>query len=76
MVNNWTNSYVEYIDPDGGNQFFVDELNRDIEEYGMPRYVDRLLQTEYITPEDVRSFYEDISKDLGDFYELCKEKGL
>lgn len=74
MIVNWIDSYRKMFDDKGNTVFFYEELCRDIEDYGLIRYVGRMLQTGYITPEEAQEFDRYMGEQLRAFYEECLER--
>lgn len=72
IVINWTKSYIRQIDPHGGNEYLIHELNEEIHLNLVP-YMTRLVETGHLTNEDLAKFNGVIGSHLEGFVNLIRE---
>ena len=72
IVINWVRSYTRQIDPHGGNEYLIHELNEEIHLNLVP-YVTRLAECEYLTKEEFAKFKGVIGSHLAGFIDLVRE---
>jgi hypothetical protein len=57
MVLTWKKSYLEWVSPDGGDEFLAQELTQEIETHVYP-YVKRLYECKYLSGPEAKEFLD------------------
>ncbi len=72
MVLRWKRSYLEWVSPDGGDEYLARELSQEIETHVYP-YVRRLHECKYLSGPEAKEFLDHCYSQVEDLRDALKE---
>lgn len=71
MVLRWKRSYLEWVSPDGGDEFLVQEFIEEIENHVYP-YVRRMHECKYLSGPEAKEFLDYCYNEVEDFRDALR----
>lgn len=72
MVLRWKQSYLEWVSPDGGDEYLAREFSQEIETHVYP-YVRRLQECKYLSGPEAKEFLDHCYSQVEDLRESLTE---
>ena len=72
MVLRWKKSYLEWVSPDGGDEYLAGELSQEIETHVYP-FVKRLCECNYLSGPEAKEFLDYCYSQVEDLRDALKD---
>jgi hypothetical protein len=73
IVRRWKKSYFGWVDPEGGNDYLLEEFSEEISTYVSP-LIRRMWEGNHLSKHEVHEFLESCYSQVEDLRNLIKEK--
>jgi hypothetical protein len=73
IVSRWKKSYLGWADPEGGNDYLLEEFSEEISTYVSP-LIRRMWEGNHLSKSEVHEFLESCYSQVEDLRNLIKEK--